>query len=85
MAYLNYFNTPDALSMWFIAIITIVFIAGAFYGADYLKAYKDHKREIALHVVSYIVTYVAMIALTIVNHAVVFLVAWEIMALGSFF
>ena len=38
MTLLSLFNAPDRLSWWFIAIITLIFTAGAFYGADYLKA-----------------------------------------------
>ena len=80
-----FYTAPDALSLWFIAIIVIVFTAGAFYGADYLKAYSSHKRELRLHVFNYVTVFASMIALPLISNALVFLVAWEIMALGSYF
>ena len=85
MTLLSLFSAPDRLSWWFIAIITLIFAAGAFYGADYLKAYKEHRKELGLHVFWYLLTFAAMILLTLTQHAVVFLVTWELMALGSFF
>lgn len=80
-----FYTAPDALSLWFIAIIAIVFTAGIFYGADYLKAYSSHKREIRLHVANYAAVFAAMVALPLISNALAFLVIWEIMALGSFF
>lgn len=80
-----FYSAPDALSLWFIAIITIVFAAGASYGADYLKAYRSHRRELRLHVANYLMVFASMLALPLIKDAVAFLVAWELMALGSFF
>lgn len=80
-----FYTAPDALSLWFMAIIVIVFTAGAFYGADYLKAYRSHKRELRLHVANYVTVFASMLALPMISNALAFLVAWEIMALGSFF
>lgn len=85
MTLLTLFSVPDRLSWWFIAIITLIFTAGAFYGADYLKAYRQHRRELRLHVFWYLLTFASMILLTMTQHAVTFLVTWELMALGSFF
>ncbi|MCF0178037.1 MAG: hypothetical protein HUJ90_05375, partial [Bacteroidales bacterium] len=85
MNYSILFNAPDPLSWWFIAIITLIFAAGALYGRDYLKAYSEHKRELCLHYFWYLLTFVSMIALTLAAQAVAFLIVWELMALGSFF
>ncbi|MDD2595753.1 MAG: proton-conducting transporter membrane subunit [Bacteroidales bacterium] len=74
----------DALSAWFMLIIGIVFTAGAFYGVDYLKHYKEHESEIGLHIFAYLATFAAMMALCIIRNSLAFLVAWEVMALGSF-
>ncbi|MCF0166315.1 MAG: hydrogenase [Bacteroidales bacterium] len=83
---MQYFSfEPDFLSIWFICIISLIFLNGAFYGADYLQAYRKHRKELVLHGFFYILTYLSMIALTLVGDAVSFLVTWEIMALGSFF
>lgn len=81
---MTYLLRPDALSVWFMAIIALVFTSGAIYGADYLKHYSSHKRELALHYASYILCFLSMIALTVIGNAIAFLVVWEIMALTSF-
>lgn len=74
----------DPLSAWFMLIICIVFTAGAFYGKDYMKHYSQHRSSIRLHNASYLICFVAMLALCVVRHSLAFLVAWEIMALSSF-
>lgn len=74
----------DALSLWFMAIICLVFVAGALYGTDYMKHYLEHSRALVLHIVSYVVCFLSMLALCVLRNALAFLVAWELMALSSF-
>jgi Formate hydrogenlyase subunit 3/Multisubunit Na+/H+ antiporter, MnhD subunit len=74
----------DALSAWFVMIIAIVFSTGAFYGLDYMKHYQEHKNEILLHCFSYLMAFASMMTLCLIRHSLLFLVAWEIMALSSF-
>lgn len=74
----------DALSAWFMLIIGLVFTTGAFYGVDYLKHYTARKTELRLHAAAYLITFAAMMALCLLRNSLAFLVAWEVMALGSF-
>lgn len=74
----------DALSGWFILIINLVFITGAFYGLFYLKAYKDQRNNLSLHGVSFVLQHAAILSICTIQNSLVFLIAWEIMALASF-
>jgi hydrogenase-4 component B len=74
----------DALSGWFILIINFVFITGSFYGLFYMKAYQDQKNNLTLHGITYILLHTALISLCAIQNSIVFLIAWEIMALSAF-
>lgn len=74
----------DYLSAWFIFIISFTFLTGAWYGFQYMKAYKEQTSNLQLHAITYILTFTALIDICIVQNAIVFLVVWEIMAVGSF-
>ena len=77
--------SADALSLWFIAVICIVFACGALYGRDYMKRYGGRGAAVKLHWAHYAVCFLSMVALCLVRNTLAFLVAWEIMALSSFF
>ena len=74
----------DYLSAWFILIISFTFLTGAWYGIQYMKKYREQTGNLQLHSIAYILTFTALINICIVQNAIVFLVVWEIMALGSF-
>ena len=74
----------DALSGWFILIINFTFITGAFYGLQYMKAYRSQKSNLSLHCIGYILVQSSLIAICSLQNTIAFLVAWEIMALSSF-
>jgi hydrogenase-4 component B len=74
----------DALSGWFILIINFVFITGSFYGLFYMKAYQKQTNNITLHSIAFILLHTALISLCAVQNSIVFLIAWEIMALSAF-
>ncbi|MBQ0150384.1 MAG: hypothetical protein KBT08_07215 [Bacteroidales bacterium] len=75
----------NGLSLWFMAIFTIVFACGAIYGTGYMKHYSGRPLRNTLHWISYAVAYVSMMLLCVVENSIAFLVSWEIMALSSFF
>lgn len=75
----------SGLSLWFMAIFTIVFACGAIYGAGYMKHYSGRRLRNTLHWINYAVAYVSMMMLCVVQNSLAFLVSWEIMALSSFF
>jgi formate hydrogenlyase subunit 3/multisubunit Na+/H+ antiporter MnhD subunit len=74
----------DALSGWFILIISFTFLTGAIYGFHYMKAYKEQKSNLSLHWIAYILVYTSLIIITAIQNSLAFLIIWEIMALSSF-
>jgi hydrogenase-4 component B len=75
----------DALSGWFILIINFVFITGSFYGLFYMKTYQKQVNNLTLHSIVFILLHTALISLCAIQNSLVFLIAWEIMALSAFF
>jgi len=75
----------DALSGWFILIINFVFITGTFYGLFYMETYQKQKNNLTLHSIVFILLHTALISLCAIQNSLVFLIAWEIMALSAFF
>lgn len=74
----------DALSGWFILLINFTFITGAFYGLQYMKAYKSRKSALSLHCASFILLQAGLLGICVLQNSIAFLIAWEIMALSSF-
>lgn len=74
----------DALSGWFILILNFVFLTGGFYGLFYMKAYQTQRKNLTLHSVSFILLHTALISLCAIQNSIVFLIAWEVMALSAF-
>ncbi len=74
----------DAISAWFILIINFIFITGTFYALFYMKMYKEQKNNISLHSAAFVLLYSALIILCVVQNSLVFLIAWEIMAVSAF-
>ncbi len=74
----------DALSGWFILIICFIFLTGGFYGISYMKSYSEQKANIGLHSIAFILLYASMIAITVVQNSLAFLLMWEIMTLSAF-
>lgn len=74
----------DYLSAWFIAVISFTFLTATFYGIKYLSKYKNEITKLKTHAISFVLVYTALIDLCFAQNAILFLVAWEIMAFGSF-
>jgi hydrogenase-4 component B len=74
----------DALSAWFILLINFGFVAGCFYGLFYMKAYKEQVKDLSLQAVLFMLLYASLLSLCVIQNSLVFLVAWEIMALSAF-
>ncbi len=74
----------DALSGWFILIINFTFITGAVYGIHYMKAYQSQTSNLSLHWICFILVHAALLSICSLQNTLVFLIAWEIMALSSF-
>ncbi len=75
----------DGLSGWFILLINFTMITGALYGLQYMRSYREQSSNITLHCIAYLGIQSALTIICVVQNAIVFLFAWEIMALSSFF
>lgn len=74
----------DALSGCFILIINFTFLTGAFYGLHYMKEYRTQTANITVHCISYILVQSSMVSICVLQNSIIFLFAWEVMAVCSF-
>jgi len=74
----------DALSAWFLIPILVLSAVAAVYGTEYLAKWRNQKSlGPSWFFFNMLVTSMALVVLA--RNAVLFLVAWEVMALASFF
>jgi formate hydrogenlyase subunit 3/multisubunit Na+/H+ antiporter MnhD subunit len=84
MPYASFFLKLDPLSAFFLLPIFVLAIMSAVYGKEYLMAYRDEKwLGIFWFFFNLLVVSMAMVCLA--NNTILFLIAWEVMALSSFF
>jgi formate hydrogenlyase subunit 3/multisubunit Na+/H+ antiporter MnhD subunit len=74
----------DPLSAWFVMPILALAGLAALYGAEYLDAYKSRK-SLGAAWLFFNLLVASMVAVTLARNAVLFLVAWEVMSLASYF
>ena len=74
----------DPLSAWFILVINFTMVTSVLYGRRYMEAYANRRSALSLHWVSFLLVHAGLIAVCAMRNSIAFLVAWELMALGSF-
>ncbi|MFA6497864.1 MAG: proton-conducting transporter membrane subunit [Desulfurivibrionaceae bacterium] len=74
----------DGLSAFFLLILFVVGLAGALYGAEYMKGGKERLRP-GLHWTWYNLLILSMTLVVTAANGLLFLFAWECMSLTSFF
>jgi formate hydrogenlyase subunit 3/multisubunit Na+/H+ antiporter MnhD subunit len=74
----------DSLSSWFILIINLTCINGAFYGIGYMKEYDLQKANLAMHWILYLLFQSSMLWVCMVQNGLAFLIVWELMSISSF-
>jgi formate hydrogenlyase subunit 3/multisubunit Na+/H+ antiporter MnhD subunit len=74
----------DALSAWFILTINFTIVTGAVYGFNYMKKYMHKKSEITFHCIAFLLIHFALLGISSVQNAFIFLLLWELMALSAF-
>ena len=79
-----FFIEIDALSAFFLVPILGLSALAAVYGSEYLKSYRGSK-TLALPWFFYNLLVASMVLVVVARNAVLFLVAWEVMSLASFF
>jgi formate hydrogenlyase subunit 3/multisubunit Na+/H+ antiporter MnhD subunit len=73
----------DGLSAWFLLIINFTILTGLVYGSGYLKSYIASAARNRLHWIMLLFFHLSMLFVCMVQHALAFLVVWEIMSLTS--
>jgi len=73
----------DELSAWFILIINFTCVTGVLYGSGYLKAYDNPAKKLGMHWILYILFQLSMVWVCMIQHGLLFLIAWEVMSLSS--
>ncbi len=74
----------DSLSAWFILIINLTCINGAFYGIGYMKQYHLQRTNLSLHWMLFLLFQASMLWVCIVQNGLTFLIVWELMSISSF-
>jgi formate hydrogenlyase subunit 3/multisubunit Na+/H+ antiporter MnhD subunit len=74
----------DLLSAFFLLLFFIVSLAAGIYGYGYLRDYKG-PRNVGVHLALYQLLMVVMILVLVAKNAVLFLAAWELMTVISYF
>jgi hydrogenase-4 component B len=74
----------DSLSSWFILIINLTCINGAFYGIGYMKPYHQQKANLVMHWMLFLLFQSSMLWVCMVQNGFVFLIVWELMSISSF-
>jgi len=74
----------DSLSAWFILIINLTCINGAFYGIGYMKRYDQQRANLSLHWILFLLFHSSMLWVCMIQNGLTFLIVWEIMSISSF-
>ncbi len=75
----------DALSAFFLTVISIMSFLGVLYANGYMKPYLGKGMNISSHCFFLMMLIASMIMVVTVQSAMFFLIVWEIMSLSSFF
>jgi len=75
----------DALAAFFILVIAVVGLIAVLYSCGYLKPYGDKGSSLSAHLFFFSLLMVFMLLVTVLQNALAFLIAWEMMSLASFF
>jgi hydrogenase-4 component B len=74
----------DPLSAWFVVVINVTCVLGAWYGTQYMKAYLDQEHNLSIHWIVLVLFHYSMILVVTVQNGLAFLVVWEVMSVSSF-
>jgi hydrogenase-4 component B len=74
----------DSLSGWFLLTMNLTMVTGILYGVRYMAPYHNQSSNMTLHYASYIINHLSMIGIYTLQHSLVFLCAWELMAISAF-
>ena len=75
----------DALSAFFILVISVMSFVGTLYAIGYIKPYLNKNKLISSHFFFLSLLISSMLLVVTVQNALFFLIVWELMSLSSFF
>ena len=73
----------DPLSAWFMLIVNLTCLNGAWYGKGYMRPYEEQKNNTSLYWILFVTLHLSLLGVCMIQHGLAFLVAWEIMSLSS--
>jgi formate hydrogenlyase subunit 3/multisubunit Na+/H+ antiporter MnhD subunit len=79
----SFFVQLDPLSAWFILPMLVLLVAAAIYAMDYMAAFEGRHLGVPAFFFNLLATSMVMVVLS--RNAVLFLMAWEVMSIASFF
>ena len=75
----------DPLSAFFIAVISLTTLLSTIYANGYIKQYLDKNKNLSAHCFFLMLLIASMLGVAVARNGLVFLIAWELMSLSSFF
>lgn len=73
----------DSLSAWFMLLINVICVSGAFYGKGYLVSYLKQNANTTIHWILFVVLQISMLWVCMAHQALFFLISWELMSLSA--
>ncbi len=80
----EFYISIDALSAFFLLLLFILSLAAGIYGIGYLRDYEG-KRNVGVHLALFHWLTIVMVLVLVAKNAVLFLAAWELMTIISYF
>ncbi len=74
----------DSLSLIFLIAVTILVFCAGIYAVGYMRSYKG-KKPMGLHIFFYFLLSSALVFIVLANNVILFLGAWEMMSVSSYF
>ena len=75
----------DGITLFFLFTFQLLSVAGSVYAIGYLEHYVKGGVNIRWHLVSFTLLILSLQLILVVQHALVFLTAWELMAVSAYF
>ena len=75
----------DGITLFFLFTFQLLSLAGSVYAIGYLEQYVKRGIRIRWHLVSFTLLIISMQLVVVVQHALAFLIAWEMMAVSAYF
>ena len=82
--YGTFFIEADPLSIFFLILILLLSVLCAVYSKEYMAPFK-HKKSLGAFWIFFVLLVLSMLFVVLARNAILFLIAWEVMALSSFF